>query len=258
MKAKRLLLMGSVVIVCLMASPLLLLAEKAKDEAPKFFYIESPFYQGKRLEPPVELTHLKHVEDHGLSCVDCHHEYKEGEPVQKCSECHKAEKTDEVGVTMKEALHANCRGCHRELAKSNPETSAPYTCSSCHSQIDYYNFSSPQGNRLYPAVTFTHLNHYAEYKLACTTCHHRYENGQNVWKQGDEVQRCNECHKTEDQNGVVNLKTAFHKQCETCHKTLAQSGKPAPVTCNDCHKKLLSFKKVAAPEKPAEETKAHK
>ena len=54
------------------------------------------FKDGKRTKVAVELTHKKHAEDHKVACAECHHVYKDGkntwkqgDKVQKCSECHK-------------------------------------------------------------------------------------------------------------------------------------------------------------------------
>ena len=43
-------------------------------------------------------------------------------------------------------------------------------------------------------VTFTHKKHNVDYKIACADCHHDYKDGKNVWKDGDEVKRCDACH----------------------------------------------------------------
>ena len=249
MNTKRLLFIGILSIVCSLALPWAVMAEKTQ-EMPESMYIESGVYDGIRNRPPVELTHQNHAEEYGIECSQCHHEYTEGEPVKKCSECHKAQETDEVGVKLQDAMHQTCRACHVEEVKDDPNSSAPYTCAACHSEIDHFAFQSP---RKEASVTFTHLYHQREYKIACTTCHHRYENGENVWQPGDQVQKCQECHKPTDQNGVVKLKTAFHRQCLSCHDTLAQSGKPAPVKCDQCHMRRLTFKKPApvAPEETA-------
>lgn len=92
-------------------------------------------------------------------------------------------------------------------------------------------------------VKFSHKKHAADYKLACVECHHVYKDGKNVWKEGDKVQACKECHKMErtEQDGatVYKLKNAFHKNCKNCHKELKKEGKPTGPfrKCNDCHEK---------------------
>jgi Class III cytochrome C family len=84
-------------------------------------------------------------------------------------------------------------------------------------------------------VNFSHKKHSAEYKVACTECHHVYKDGKNTWKEGDPVQKCSACHDVEKKQGNADkLNLAFHKNCQTCHKEL--KGKEAPwKKCADCH-----------------------
>jgi len=87
-------------------------------------------------------------------------------------------------------------------------------------------------------VKFTHKKHSEEYKAACTDCHHVYKDGKNVWKEGDPVQKCSECHDADKTEGKVKkLNLAYHSNCKDCHKALAEEGKPTGPfkKCNDCH-----------------------
>jgi predicted nucleic acid-binding Zn ribbon protein len=90
-------------------------------------------------------------------------------------------------------------------------------------------------------VKFTHKAHTVDHKVACTECHHKYENGKNVWKEGDPVKKCADCHSPLKKQGkVIKLKNAYHKNCKNCHKKLIKAGKTkkAPFKkCNDCHAK---------------------
>ncbi len=97
-------------------------------------------------------------------------------------------------------------------------------------------------------VQFTHKKHAEDYKIACADCHHKYEGGKNVWKQGDPVQKCQECHneptiegekKLPPEQQKLNLKLAMHGNCQECHKKLkAQNPQSnAPTTCVQCHPK---------------------
>jgi predicted CXXCH cytochrome family protein len=89
-------------------------------------------------------------------------------------------------------------------------------------------------------VNLSHKKHHAEYKVACTECHHVYEGGKNVFKEGDPVQKCAACHDPDKSEGKkVKLMLAYHKNCQGCHKDLEKAGKPAGPTrkCNDCHAK---------------------
>ena len=90
-------------------------------------------------------------------------------------------------------------------------------------------------------VRFSHLNHSEDYDVACSECHHDYQDGKNVWKEGDPVKRCFACHNPlKSEEKVKKLKLAFHRNCKNCHKDLAKKGisKDAPYRkCNDCHEK---------------------
>lgn len=88
-------------------------------------------------------------------------------------------------------------------------------------------------------VEFNHAKHSTDYGVACTECHHEYKDGKNIWKKGDPVKKCNECHDPQENKGEVKkLMTAYHKNCKDCHKKAVQEGKKAPdKKCNDCHSK---------------------
>ncbi len=97
-------------------------------------------------------------------------------------------------------------------------------------------------------VQFTHKKHAEDYKIACADCHHKYEGGKNVWKQGDPVAKCESCHneptiegekKLPPEQQKLNLKLAMHTNCQECHKKLkAQNPQSAaPTTCVQCHPK---------------------
>lgn len=87
-------------------------------------------------------------------------------------------------------------------------------------------------------VKLSHKKHTEEYGAACTDCHHVFEDGKNVWKEGDPVQKCAECHDyNESQGNAKKLQLAFHMNCKDCHKEAFKEGKKdAPFRkCNDCH-----------------------
>jgi hypothetical protein len=89
-------------------------------------------------------------------------------------------------------------------------------------------------------VNLSHKKHHAEYKVACTECHHVYKDGKNVLKEGDPIQKCAECHDPVTSEGKVKkLMLAYHKNCQGCHKDLEKAGKDTGPTrkCNDCHAK---------------------
>ena len=89
-------------------------------------------------------------------------------------------------------------------------------------------------------VKLTHKKHNVDYKIACADCHHVYKEGKNVYKEGDSVQKCSECHDALKSKGKVKkLMLAYHKNCQGCHKQLEKADKKAGPTkkCNDCHEK---------------------
>ena len=94
-------------------------------------------------------------------------------------------------------------------------------------------------------VKLSHKKHNVEYKIPCNECHHVYQDGKNVWKEGDEVKKCDACHSEEkaskDDKSSKQEKikkyhySAIHENCKGCHQA---SKKPtAPTKCAECHPK---------------------
>ena len=88
-------------------------------------------------------------------------------------------------------------------------------------------------------VKLSHKKHNADYKVACTECHHDYQDGKNVWKEGNPVKKCSSCHSPLKKVGKTKkLQIAYHKNCKDCHKAVAKEGKKAPFKkCKECHLK---------------------
>jgi hypothetical protein len=99
-------------------------------------------------------------------------------------------------------------------------------------------------------VTLSHKKHSTEYGAKCVDCHHVIKDGKNVWKEGDKVQKCMECHNEPTIKGEkklpkdkqkLNLKLAYHGNCQGCHKELKKKDKAKygkiPTTCIQCHPK---------------------
>jgi hypothetical protein len=98
-------------------------------------------------------------------------------------------------------------------------------------------------------VTFSHTKHNVDYKVACSECHHVYQDGKNTWKEGDAVQKCDTCHteakaptgadapKLSNEEKIKKyFYSAIHENCLGCHKALKKEAKPAGATsCKDCH-----------------------
>ena len=101
-----------------------------------------------------------------------------------------------------------------------------------------------------PIVTLEHKKHAADYGIACTDCHHVYEDGKNTWKEGDSVEGCDACHDKDkpspDERRTMSeaekMKNfhyeAIHENCKGCHMELKKAGKPTgPVSCSRCYVK---------------------
>jgi hypothetical protein len=91
-------------------------------------------------------------------------------------------------------------------------------------------------------VKLGHKKHSTDKKygpVKCVDCHHEYTDGKNVWKEGDPVKKCAECHdpkKNTKKDGakVMKLQNAYHRNCKNCHK----KEKKGPFKkCNECHVK---------------------
>ncbi len=96
------------------------------------------------------------------------------------------------------------------------------------------------------AVEFTHEQHARDYDISCNTCHHVFENQDNVWQEGDPVDKCQKCHYEPTITGErglppdqqkLNLKLAFHSLCQDCHRARNRDDitSQAPITCRECH-----------------------
>ncbi len=84
-------------------------------------------------------------------------------------------------------------------------------------------------------VVFPHAKHKA---LKCTDCHHEYKDKKNVWKEGQEVKKCDACHKLEKDGDKEKLEKAYHNLCVKCHKEKKKKKEPTgPTSCSKCHPK---------------------
>ena len=93
----------------------------------------------KTNRPAPEFDHTLHEEAlEEAGCGACHHVfddeknrlvYAEGEELA-CIECH-LETAQGTILAIREANHASCTACHRDLKKQK-ETAGPTTCGECH------------------------------------------------------------------------------------------------------------------------------
>jgi len=128
---------------------------------PDVIPLQDPAYK-KHKKGVVKFEHKKHWDDYAKEypefykngCGECHHDkdnkpltaLKDGDDVQKCIECHKIpaeapkgkkakkklKKKEKIKEYHAEALHANCRGCHKKFNKKYKPKKAPTTCTKCH------------------------------------------------------------------------------------------------------------------------------
>ena len=129
---------------------------------PDIIKLQDPAYE-KHKKGVVDFSHGKHQSDYATQypefykngCGECHHDkegkplsnLKEGDDVKKCIECHKIpaeapkgkkakkklSKKEKIKDYHAEALHENCKGCHKSYNKKyKPKTKAPTTCAKCH------------------------------------------------------------------------------------------------------------------------------
>jgi hypothetical protein len=114
-------------------------------------------------------------------------------------------------------------------------------------KIQHEGFKATKG-----IVTFTHLKHTNDHKIACGECHHDEEGKPRTdLKEGDEVKSCYECHKKPGELKGKKAKglskselleyagNAFHENCIGCHKDHNKKNKTkaAPQKCTECHPK---------------------
>jgi hypothetical protein len=79
----------------------------------------------------VTFAHKKHTETLKIDCLKCHHTWKQGETSgKKCMDCHKAS-AEGKALSVKDAFHKTCKGCHDEAKKAN-KPAGPTGCTQCH------------------------------------------------------------------------------------------------------------------------------
>jgi hypothetical protein len=111
--------------------------QPAVQNVPDVIAIEYKIYAADK-KGPVTFHHIKHNKDYKVSCVQCHHLYKdgknlwkEGDHVDKCVVCHDPEERKGKAIRLQNAFHQNCKDCHKEVNKEGKK--APYTrCADCH------------------------------------------------------------------------------------------------------------------------------
>ncbi len=102
---------------------------------------------------PVKFTHLKHVQDYGAVCGDCHHD-SDVEPINSydpdatyaCGECHPKEglirgptaenetSASDLIAYRANVIHMQCIGCHQMYNNLNQVVRVPESCRTCHAR----------------------------------------------------------------------------------------------------------------------------
>jgi hypothetical protein len=97
--------------------------------------------------------------------------------------------------------------------------------------------SEALGRHQRPLVVFPHETH--SEKVACTRCHHDFDEfGSNRGAEG-EAQRCGGCHTATPAKNPIPLMKAFHLQCKGCHQKMVKTDRFAPPrTCGGCHRSV--------------------
>jgi hypothetical protein len=132
---------------------------------PDVIPLADPAYKEHKKGVVNKFEHKKHWDDYAKEypefykngCGECHHdkdnkpltELKDGDDVQKCIECHKIaaeapkgkkakkklSKKEKIKEYHAEALHANCKVCHKKFNKKYKPKKAPTTCTKCHPKV---------------------------------------------------------------------------------------------------------------------------
>ena len=153
------------ILVVVASAALLLSAGIYAKTVPDVIPLQDPAYK-EHTKGVVQFSHGKHQKDYAeqypdlykRGCGECHHDkdgkpltsLKEGDDVQKCIECHKTpaeapkgkkatkklSKKEKIMEYHAEALHANCKGCHKEFNKKYKPKKAPTTCAKCHPKTE--------------------------------------------------------------------------------------------------------------------------
>jgi hypothetical protein len=85
----------------------------------------------------VTFNHALHATVRSIECDSCHHTHKAGEPIKRCSECHKKKKAAVEGFSVlapknQKAYHTKCKGCHKYTLEELEKPAGPTKCKLCH------------------------------------------------------------------------------------------------------------------------------
>jgi hypothetical protein len=160
-----------ILVTAMVGLAMMLIAAGIYAAAPEIIPMQNEKYE-EHTKGIVQFNHKKHSEDYAKDypkvykdgCGECHHDDKgqpltdlgPDDPVQGCIECHsipgevpkekkkewrekKVKRSEQKKLELEyhaEAIHDNCRDCHREFNKEYKPKKAPTTCTTCHPKTD--------------------------------------------------------------------------------------------------------------------------
>ncbi|MDJ0739958.1 MAG: cytochrome c3 family protein [Gammaproteobacteria bacterium] len=85
----------------------------------------------------VTFNHGLHATVRSIECVSCHHTHERGEPIKRCSDCHKKKASKVSGFSVvapknSKAYHTKCKGCHKYTLEELQKPAGPTKCKLCH------------------------------------------------------------------------------------------------------------------------------
>ena len=133
--------------VLIFLSLFLNVARGCEKTTPDIIPLNEPAYSEHK-KGIVQFKHKVHYDERVRSndCGVCHHDEKgkpianleEGDSVQRCIECHtkigkppKGTKLEDKIQWHKEAMHKQCKGCHKAFNRNNKDKTARTTCTKC-------------------------------------------------------------------------------------------------------------------------------
>ncbi|MGO9578507.1 MAG: sulfate respiration complex hexadecaheme cytochrome HmcA [Desulfobaccales bacterium] len=215
-------------------------AKAPESKRPDLIKINTLAAFGELELPAVTFFHDKHTDvllKEKKNCETCH--FVEN---HKLSLAYKRQKTTKP-AEIKDIYHANCIGCHDEMAAAGKKTGPQDGfCRSCHDAKPQVVSAKVD---LGPDKVL-HFRHVDSKDIAsdpagqgnCGSCHHEYDQQtkKTFYAKGKE-DSCRSCHGAKPQNGVMSLEQAAHQQCVLCHLDLANKGvkQNGPYLCAGCH-----------------------
>ncbi len=106
-------------------------------DPPAVMILSKPQVFGSLSRPAVRFTHGAHAAIAGVSCLTCHHVYKDGKnvldvstltvgnPAIQCATCHTRPRD------LEQSFHQLCITCH-DTAKAQGKVTGPRACGDCH------------------------------------------------------------------------------------------------------------------------------